>query len=158
MAFKTIEVTVPDTVFFTKTEVNAVYGSKLELPIKATYMDKPIIINPADVVLTLDKAAGSFDGFNFIGNEASGIKVATVFVALPSNPEKSYALTVSLFKQGEAVFDFNQATGGDRELAWYREVTNSTTDDSVTYYAINANQDMVTSYIVAIDMAAITSP
>ena len=155
---KTVQVVVPDTVYFTKTEINAVYGSRLELPVKATYMEKPVIVNPADVILTMDQPAGSFDGFVFIGDEASGHKITNVSIALPSNPEKTFTMTISLFKQGEAAFDFDQSTGGDRQLAWYREVSNSTTVDNNTYYAIDANEDMVISYTIAIDKSAIETP
>lgn len=158
LAFKTIEILVPDTVFFTKTEMNAVYGSRLELPVKATYMEKPVIINPADVVLAVDENAGTFDGFTFIGDETVGVKVANITISLPSNPERVFTLAVSLFKQGEAAFDFELATGGDRQLAWYREISNSTTIDNKTYYALDANEEMVTSYTVAIDMSAIETP
>ncbi len=160
LATKTLGVVTPDTVFFTKTGVNAVYGSKLALPIKATYQGKTVVINAADVTLDMNnKAAGTFDGLYFIGKESSGVKVVTLLVTL-ANVEGAATSTmeVSLFNQGEAAFDFDQATAGDRQLAWDRKVTNSTTEDSITYNIIDPDKAMETSYIFAIDMSKIDIP
>jgi hypothetical protein len=65
---------------------------------------------------------------------------------------------VNLFEQGDAAFDFDKAIGGDRQLAWDRKVSNSTTDDEITYYAINPEEDMISSYTFAIDMSQIDIP
>ncbi len=160
LATKALGVVVPETVFFTKTAINAVYGSKLELPIKATYFGKAVVINPSDVSLSMsNKAAGSFEGLHFIGKESSGVKVVNIIVTLANSEASATSiLEVSLFNQGEAVFDFDQATAGDRQLAWDRKVTNATTDDSITYNIIDPTKDMETSYIFAIDMSKIEIP
>ena len=55
-------------------------------------------------------------------------------------------------------FDFNQASGGDRQLAWLREVSNSTTVDNVNYQIVNPDEDMVTTYTFGIDMTQIPIP
>ncbi len=159
IAFKTIEVVLPENVCFTKNSINAVYGSRVELPIKLTYMSKPVKHNVNDVTFSLSNAAaGTFDGLNFIGNESSKVKNVTVTVALNHNPDAVHTMTVALFSQGEAVFDFEQATAGDKEMAWDRVVSNSTTDDAFNYYIVNSGADMVTSYTFAIDMSNIGIP
>ncbi len=160
LATKLLNIVVPETVFFTKSAVNAVYGSKLALPLKATYQGKTVAINAKDIALDMNnKAAGTFDGLYFIGKESANVKVVTLLVTL-ANVEGAPTSTieVSLFDQGEAVFDFDQATAGDRQLAWDRKVSNSTTEDSITYNVIDPAKDMETSYIFAIDMSKIDIP
>ena len=155
----TVHVVVPDSIYFPKTNIDAVYGSKAELPILALYDNKPVAINEGDIKFSLsNNAAGTFEGFYFIGDEASGIKKVTVTATLVANEEKTASITVSIYKQGEASFDFDKATGGDRQFAWYREVTNATTEDFRIYEVIDPAQKMVTSYTFAIDMTHIPMP
>ena len=159
LAVKPIGVVVPDNVYFTKNSVNAVYGSKLSLPIKVTYMAKSVAYNANDVVLSLNnKKAGVFDGLIFIGDENGGVKNVTITVALKTDSDANDTMLVALFSQGEAVFDFEQATGGDKEMAWDRVITNTTTDDGIIYNVVDSDADMVTSYTFAIDMSKIGIP
>ena len=156
---KTMYVVIPDNIYFTRESMDAVYGETITLPIVALYQNKPVAITEADVFFTLGNAeAGVIDGFTFTGNEASGIKKVTVNAFLTANEEVSASMTVALFKQGEATFDFDQATGGDRQFAWDRQVSNTTTKDQMTYMIVDPNEPMVTSYIFAIDMTQIPIP
>ncbi len=159
LAFKTIEVVVPDNISFTRNTLNAVYGAKVELPIKLTYLAKPVKYNVNDVALSVSNtAAGTFEGLTFIGNEGSNIKNVTITAALKTNAETLDTMNIALFSHGEAMFDFEQATGGDKEMAWDRVVSNSTTDDALNYYIVDSASDMVTSYTFAIDMSKISIP
>ena len=63
-----------------------------------------------------------------------------------------------LYKQGENSFDFDKATGGDRMLAWDRQVSNAKVEDGNIYNVIDPSKDMVTSYVFALDMTAIPIP
>ena len=156
---RTLHIVNPDTIGFTKTNLNTVYGAKTELPLKATYKGNPIAINPNDIIFTLSsKNAGSFNGFVFIGNEAAAVGVVKITAALTADANATASITVALYEQGAALFDFDQATGGDEEFAWDRKVSNSTTKDSVIYYSVDTAKDMVTSYIFAIDMSKIEIP
>ncbi|MBP3478960.1 MAG: phosphodiester glycosidase family protein [Oscillospiraceae bacterium] len=156
---KTIHIVLPNQVYFTKTNINAVYGQSITLPVKALYDGKEVAIQPSDLIFTMNnEVAGIIDGFNFIGDEASGVKMVVVTVTLASDTSVSANATVNLYKQGENSFDFDQATGGDRELAWDRQVSNATTDDAITYMIIDQSKDMVTSYVFAIDMTQIPIP
>ncbi len=155
----TLHIVQPDAISFTKTNINSVYGAKTQLPIKANYKGNNVAINPKDVKFTLsDSKAGIFEDFVFIGDEKTAVSIVKITATLVANSNVSASITIALYEQGVAVFDFDQATGGDEEFAWDRKVSNSTTKDAVTYYSVNTNKDMITSYIFAIDMSKIEIP
>lgn len=155
---RTIDIVTPQNLYFTKTNLNAVYGANITLPVVALYNNQPVAINANDIVFTPNNNAGTVNNFVFVGNEVSGIKVVNITASLAANPDMTATVNINLYKQGETTFDFDQATGGDRELAWDRQVSNSTTLDGITYTAVDTDSKMVTSYIVAIDMTTISIP
>ena len=156
---KTLNIVIPETIYFTRATIDAVYGSEIELPIAALFEGKQVAITPDDVVIALsNESAGTVDGFSFTGVENSGIKNVKITATLALNSDSSGSITVNLYKQGENTFDFDKATGGDRILAFDRQVTNSTTDDAITYTSINTDEKMNTSYIFAMDMTQIPIP
>ena len=156
---KTMNIVNPDRVYFSKTNINATYGVGTELPVVALYENKPVAIQASDIVFTVSNpSAGSVDGFVFTGTEGSGVKNVTVTAALAVNEEKTATINIALFNMGEISFDFENAIGGDRILAWDRKVSNSTTEDNVTYEIVNPDEPMVTSYTFAIDMTQIPVP
>ncbi len=156
---KTMNIVVPNQIYFTKTNINATYGEKVELPVKALYENKPVAIQASDLAFVLSNpAAGTFDGFCFTGTEGTGIKNVNITAALVANAEKTAVITVALYNMGEMSFDFEQAVGGDRTLAWYRTVSNSISDDNSVYEIVDKEQPMVTNYTFAIDMTQIPVP
>ncbi len=156
---KTMNIVVPNQIYFTKTNINATYGEKVELPVKALYENKPVAIQASDIAFILSNpAAGTFDGFCFTGIEGTGIKNVNITAALTANAEKTAVISVALYNMGEMSFDFDQATGGDRILAWYRTVSNSISDDNSVYEIVDKEQPMVTNYTFAIDMTQIPVP
>ena len=158
---KTMHIVDPDNVYFTKTSIDTVYGATVELPVRALFEGKTVAVNADDLIFSLSNAkAGTFDGFNFIStsNENSGIKNVNVIVGLAVDEAVQAAVTVNLYKQGEMSFDFDQATGGDRTLAWYREVINAETEDGNLYRVVDPEEDIVTNYTLAIDMTKIPIP
>ena len=158
---KTINIVTPNNIYFTKTTLDTVYGATLELPVKVLYNGKEVAVNTDDVVFTMSNTkAGTMDGYKFIctTDENCGVKSVQITAALASDSSISAVATVSLYKQGELSFDFDQATGGDRMLAWYREVSNSVTTDDTNYTIVDTNEQMVTSYTLAIDMTQIPIP
>ena len=153
---KLMTLTNPDQVYFEKNKVDAIYGSSVTLPLRARVGGKPIAINPGDVTFTLSAPkAGSMDGFNFVAVE-SGLKTLTITAAISDNAQAS--INVMLYKQGENSFDFDKATGGDRNLAWDRQVSNSKVEDGNIYNVIDPSKDMVVSYTFALDMTTIPIP
>ena len=155
----TMNVVVPENVYFTRTHMDAVYGANTVLPIAASYNNKPVAFNMGDITFTTENSkAGTFNGNVFVGNEISGVKVVKVTACLTKDASVSGSITLNMFKQGENTFDFSMATGGDREFAWLRDITNSTTFDNITYTVVDVNEDMTTSYVFAIDMTQIPIP
>jgi len=156
---KVLHVVTPDNVYFEKDAINAIYGHPVSIPVRAVYEGKEVAINENDVELSLgNAAAGIIEGFSFTADEASGLKKATVIAALTSDPSITASMTVALYSEDEASFDFDNATGGDRQLAWNREVSNATEDNKNVYRSIDPAEDMVTSYTFAIDMSKIDIP
>lgn len=155
---KTINIVIPDNLYFTRKSVNMVYGESIELPIKAVYRNKPVAINPNDVKFKLSEAeAGEFDGFKFTA-ASTELKNIRITATIPSSLLVSVDLTVYLYNEDQARFDFDNASGGDSQLSWNREVTNSVTADNKTYTAIDRDADMDTEYTFAIDMSEIEVP
>lgn len=156
---KTMHIVLPNNLYFTKAKLDAVYGETVELPLKALYDGKPVTIKAEDVTLTMDNpAAGTFDGFAFTASSAGTVRTVNVTAALTNDASVKASVSLSLYNQGEASFAFEQAIGGDRQLAWDRRVSNSTTEDNVTYNVVTPGRDMVTSYTFAIDMTQIPVP
>ncbi len=155
----TINVVVPDRIYFSKENINAVYGLRAELPVVALYQNKPVTVNENDIVFALDKPeAGSFDGFGFTGSKESGVKNVVITASLAALPDRTASVSVSLYDEDEYTFDFDEAVGGDRTLAWNRVVSNSTTEDNILYEIVDREQPMVTEYTFAIDMTQIPIP
>ncbi|MBR5283917.1 MAG: phosphodiester glycosidase family protein, partial [Clostridia bacterium] len=155
---KVMNIVAPTQVYFTRTPMSVVQGNSIVLPIAARYEGKPVAINPADVKLSASQSkAGSFDGFTFTAAE-SDFKTIEITASLVNDPSASGKMTVNIFKPGENSFEFYKATGGTRQLAWLREVTNAETPDNKNYTAVDVEKDMVTTYTFAMDMASIPIP
>ena len=155
----TMNVVVPENVYFTRTHMDAVYGANTELPVAASYNNKPVAFSSSDIEFILEKDnIGTINGNIFVGNEDSGIKVVNIKVQLVGNEKVSGTMILNMFKQGENTFDFNMATGGDRQFAWLLDIENANTFDGITYTAIDLNEKMTASYVFAIDMTQIPIP
>ncbi len=156
---KTLNLVIPDQLYFTKDKIDSVYGSSVELPLKASFEGKDVAFTADDIVFTLStNDAGEMNGLSFVAVAESKITTVNVVAALKANDEINAAIDVILYKQGENSFDFDQATGGSRILAWQREVSNSYTADNSIYYIVNPDEKMVTSYAIALDMTQIPIP
>lgn len=156
---KTIKIVLPDNVLFKRDKLDAVYGSKVALPFIVTYEGKEVKFNENDIVISMaNQAAGTIDGYTFTGSSEGGIKIAVITVALTSNPEKTSQIKITLYNQGEATFDFEQAIAGDLQLAWIRNVSNTITTDNVVYEVINAEEATEASYVFAMDMTQFEIP
>ncbi len=159
----TLHVVTPDTVYFTRSNINAFYGEAATLPLAALYNRKPVAIAPNAVTFAVSEndegiSGGAVTGFDFIGDEASGLKTVTITASLAANPDVNDTISVTMYHQGDVVFDFNQITGGDRQLAWVRKVSNAVTEDDNTYYVVDPDEPMIAEYTLAIDMSAIAVP
>lgn len=156
---KTITVASPDNVYFERKTLDGVYEATIDIPVAAVCGGNKIAINENDVKLSVSPAsAGTFQGFSFKAGAESNIKSVVITAALSVDNSITSTMTVNLYRQGENTFDFHKATGGDRQLAWDRQVSNATSDDAITYIAEDPDEDMTTSYIFAIDMREIPIP
>ena len=156
---KTIEFVTPENIYVTKQNINAVYGEQVVLPVKVLYNHKEVAITENDVKFVLSNDnAGTINGFVFTASTATNVKVVQITAELAADSEKTSTITVALYEQGTLSFDFDQATGGNRQLAWDRQVTNSTTDDKLVYTVEDSSEAMVTSYTLALDMSQIPIP
>jgi hypothetical protein len=158
-----LHVVVPDTLYFTGSNLNAYFGEATPLPLAALYQRRPVAIAPADVrfeVSTSDEGipGGEVHDFAFTGQEESGLKTVLVTASLGARPNIRDTVTVTMYNRGDVVFDFDQATGGDRSLAWLRRVSNAVSEDGSTYRVVDPAAPMVTDYTFAIDMSAIAVP
>ena len=155
----TIEFCNPDKVTFTRNRMDVVYGQSVDLPLKAYYQGKEVTYNKADFVFTLDpEKAGIVEDMKFTSAAETGMKSVKITAALAADQNVKAVLSVSLYEQGEASFDFDQATGGDRLFGWDRKVSNATTEDQITYTVKETGKDMVTAYTFAIDMLQLPIP
>lgn len=157
------------TFSFTKKTLNAVYGIAVDMPLQATLNGASVAFNAEDVTLTClvdgkpveENLPGNFEGLTFTGEETSGIR-QTVIAVLPADGTADYAaaptLTVFLYRSGEATFDFDGKTGGDGLFAWNREVTNSQTQDGITFYPEQGDGSMEVLYTFAVDMMQVSIP
>ena len=149
LATRTLQITVPTSIYFSRKSANVIYGEEYDLPIVARYLNKNIAFNADDIDFELSSIkAGSINGFTFVGNEKSGVKNVIVTAKLAADNSKEANMDLVLNKLGEATFDFNNATGGNRLLAWNRVVSNSTTDDNVNYQIVDVNKDMETRHFL----------
>ena len=156
---KTLHVVVPDSLVFEKENLNVIYGVPTRLPLLATYQGNPVTINENDILTGCEyEEAGVIEGFMFTGIEESGIRTMLVAAVLLENEEAYCEMQVSMYKNDEAIFDFDNATSGNRAFAWNRDVSNSTTDDEVYYHVVDPEQEMIISYIFALDMKEIEIP
>ena len=157
-----IHVVNPDGLSFETDDITAVYGTPMPLPVIATYLGNPVLLtsDTEAVNFTLAKpAAGTVSGLIFTpGDENCGVRSTEVTASLDINPGIKAKSTIYLYKSGESYFDFNDATVGDRSLAWKREVSNSTTDDDQIYFISDPDEEMEISYVFALDMNELAVP
>ncbi len=149
----------PDTLKFTESNLNVIYGVAEELPIAATYKNNPVTINVNDILFELsNETSGTMDGFSFIGNEESGVRNVTVTASVRTDVNINANISLRLYSSDESIFDFDNVTAGNESLAWNRVVSNTVTLDNKLYYTVDASEDVVASYTFAIDLKAISAP
>ncbi len=149
----------PDMLEFERMTMNVVYGIPTPLPIVATYNEKPVAINASDVAFEFSaEDVATVDNFNIICNEESGIRQLYILAYLERDISMETMMMVSIYKNGEAVFDFDNATDGDRQFAWDRYVSNSVNPELNYYHIIDPTLSMDISYVFALDMEAIEVP
>ena len=165
---KTLTVVEPTGLKFAKASVNAIYGKAVELPLIVTYNENPVAICPDDITFELsNNAAGAVEardgGFVFTGIEESGLRNVTITAMITRDYSISASIKVAMYSESQAIFDFDNATSGDRTFAWTREVTNAEyipggDDMTDRYHVIDPGQPMDITYVFGLDMMTIKVP
>ena len=156
---KNIEAVIPQSVEFERKAMDAVYGAQLDIPLIAKYNGSTVAINESDIILFVEPSeVGTFSGYKFVATEECEKNSAIITATLKDNSSIKSTMPIKIYKQGENTFDFAKAVGGDRQLAWDRKVSNTLSEDAITYFIQNPDEDVVTSYIFAIDMEEIPIP
>lgn len=157
---KTLHVVTPNAWKFEKEAINAVYDTPTELPLIATYNGNPVAFTVGtDVVLVLENdKAGVLENLTFTGSSANNIRNVIVGAVSTADENLTASIKINLYNKDEAVFDFENATGGDKILAWNREVTNSTLEEGSVHHIMDPDGTMDIAYTFALDMTSIEIP
>ena len=165
---KTLTVVEPNGLKFSKTSINAIYGDSVRLPLIATYNENPVAVCAGDITFELsNSAAGTVEAANncfaFTGSEGSGLRNVTITAMITRDYSISATIKVAMYSANQAIFDFDNATGGDRTFAWTREVSNAEylpggDGETGRYHVIDPNQPMNVTYVFGLDMMTIKMP
>ena len=165
---KTLTVVEPNGLKFSKTSINAIYGDSVRLPLIATYNENPVAVCAGDITFELsNSAAGTVEavnnGFAFTGSEGSGLRNVTITAMITRDYSISATIKVAMYSANQAIFDFDNATGGDRTFAWTREVSNAEylpggDGETDRYHVIDPSQPMNVTYVFGLDMMTIKMP
>ena len=165
---KTLTVVEPNGLKFSKTSINAIYGDSVRLPLIATYNENPVAVCAGDITFELsNSAAGTVEaannGFAFTGSEASGLRNVTITAMITRDYSISATIKVAMYSANQAIFDFDNATSGDRTFAWTRDVSNAEylpggDGETDRYHVIDPSQPMNVTYVFGLDMMTIKMP
>ncbi len=160
----------PNELFFTKTSMSVLYGSSTPLPLMA-YTNGALTAINGDDLITLagdiesledhPELYGYVEGMNYIApQESCGIRETNLYAMFAWDEEGSSIVQtkVNFHKSTETTFDFENAMGKNDEIAWNREITNTTTDDNSGYFITNPNEDVIVHYNFAMDMRKLKLP
>ena len=171
---KTIKVVVPDAIKFVEERIVAVYGVPKKIDITVWYQGNPVAFTPLQdafvffnysfdnygrPVLDFTSNAGYVNGLEFVGDDSKNVRTIPVYAALLIGSQIiATQSSISLYYADEATFDFENATQGNRKLAWEREIENATTTDNQLYRISDPNSLVEIEYTFALDMTAIDFP
>ena len=160
-----LHVVLPDTIAFDPAEFDAIYGAETPIPLTASYDNNDVAL-PTDadwldslIYFDVEKGdAGYAYGLTFYASDPDcGVRATKITAHLWEDDDITAEGTIRLYNADEASFDFNNCTGGDRILAWNRNVTNTTVTDG-TYYLDDPNEEIVVEYTFALDMNDLVIP
>lgn len=163
---KDIEVVIPDDVQFVEERITAIYGESKDLLLTLWYEGKPVAFNTeTDIIIGfLDNnyqmidPPGIVNGLTFTPDINSNIRIIRVVAVLMIDTEVGAVATINLYNHDEATFDFDNATMGNRSLAWTREIENARSTDNKLYRITDNTKPVNIDYTFALDMTAIEMP
>ena len=163
---KTVHVVIPDDIKFAEDRMTAIYGVPKQIDVTVWYKGYPVAFTPLvdAIVLFADtedlvSSAGEIDGMTFIGDDSSGIRTANLVAVVVTEDDAVIKFgTINLYYPDEATFDFENATQGNRTLAWNREIENAKSTDNQLYRVSDPDSPVVIDYTFALDMTTIDIP
>lgn len=163
---KTIGVVIPDDIKFVEDRITAIYGVPKEIEVTVWYQGYPVAFTPlADTAIAFVEnegfvsTAGKIEGMVFTGDETGGIRSTQIMAVLPVGEDVIIKLaTINLYYADEATFDFENATQGNRKLAWNREIENAKSTDNMLYRISDPEMPVEIVYTFALDITAIDFP
>ena len=154
---KTLYVVVPDAISIPKGNQNVVVGVPTPIGVEISYQGNPVAFNELDVFMTADDEFTTFEGLVMTVPEDCSMRAMGVYAILEATGDYAEIMAY-LYSPSEAYFDFDQATVGNRTLAWLREVNNTKTDDNLLYEVIDSNNGVDINYTFALDMTSFEIP
>ena len=171
---KVVHIVVPDDIKFAEDRITAIYGVPKEIQVTVWYQGSPVAFTPlmdvgiffpgpvddeGNMELLFESDAGVIDGITLTGSDAKKVRSAKIIAALQAGEDivVRYA-TVNLYYKDEATFDFENATQGNRKLAWNREIENAKSTDNQLYRISDPDSPVEIEYTFALDMTAIDFP
>jgi len=159
----TVGVVTPDSLSMESSSMTAIYGKPATLPVIATYRGNRVCVKDADFMTAIvyDNNMNNMvpvGGLSFTIPTDSTYRTVMAGAVLLANQNLMTYLSVNLYREGETIFDFDNATHGNRTLAWYREITNTHTLDDLLYRISDAETPVEMKYTFALDMKAIDIP
>ena len=163
---KALHVVVPDDVAFDKEAYTAIFDMPTEVTIYTYFDGNPVAFNANDIGLLmadknveyeLEAEICEVSGLSFTVKGSSGLRELAALVFL-MNANESAVAKITVYRQDEAFFDFDNVTAGDRQLAWQRNVSNATTNDNTLYHIEDSTKPMDVTYTFGLDMKAIDIP
>ena len=163
---KVINIVIPDDIKFVEDRITAIYGEPKEIAITVWYQGKQVACTPyMDIIVLfadtedLISDAGYIDGTVFVGDDTYGVRTANILAAVATAEGEVVRFgTINLYYEDEATFDFDNATSGNRSLAWLREIENARSTDNKLYRVTDPTKPIKIDYTFAMDMTAIEMP
>lgn len=172
---KVIHVVVPDDIKFVEDKITAIYGEPKEIGVTVWYQGYQVAFTPLrDALVFLDyeidsttgmpipyfsSKAGTIEGLTLTGTDANGVRTTPIYAALMIGGDIiATAATVNLYHKNEATFDFDNATSGNRSLAWLREIENARSTDNKLYRVTDPTKPIKVNYTFGLDMSVIEMP
>ena len=171
---KAIHVVIPDNIKFAEDRITAIYGEPKQIDVTVWHKGYPVAFTPlrdafvffnyefdanGSPILYFTSDAGVINGLEFTGSSDKGIRTAKVYAALMIGQNiVATEANISLYYPDEATFDFENATQGNRTLAWNREIENAKTTDNQLYRISDPDSPVVIDYTFALDMTTIDIP
>lgn len=165
---KELHVVLPDGLSFKEKTIAATFDVESTVIFNVTYNGNDVAYNENDVYFGmvdsaftdfLDPSICEVNGHKFTALSSAGVRNMIAVAQLACDEEGNLATAnVLLYRSDETAFDFDNATAGNRTLAWLREVLNATTKDGINYSIVDPDKDMIIDYTFALDMTAIEIP